>query len=253
MLAIERRNLILERLQKEKRVLVNDLSNMFEVSEETIRRDLEKLEQDGFVIKTYGGAVLNEDNYVDLPFAIRKNTNVVEKQIIARLIADMVTDGEHIMMDSSSTAVFAVKYLKNKRNLTVITNSVEVLIELSDVSGWHIVSTGGNLREGTLSLGGTLVEKVFSSYFVDTAIISCKGIDAINGITDSNEANAHFKANILEGARRKVLVIDHTKFDKTALIRIATLKQITHVVTDVKPSEKWLEVFGEYNINCIYP
>ena len=78
MLAIERRNLILEQLQREKRVVVSELSAYFAVSEETIRRDLEKLSEDGFVVKTYGGAVLNEDNVVDMPFVIRKNTNVAE-------------------------------------------------------------------------------------------------------------------------------------------------------------------------------
>ena len=110
MLAIERRNIILEQLQREKRVLVSELSTGFNVSEETIRRDLEKLSEDGFVIKTYGGAVLNENNYVDLPFVIRKNTNVAEKQEIGKLISTLIQDGEHIMLDFSSTAVCATQY-----------------------------------------------------------------------------------------------------------------------------------------------
>ena len=105
--------------------MVSELSAYFAVSEETIRRDLEKLSEDGFVVKTYGGAVLNEDNVVDMPFVIRKNTNVAEKQIIGKLIAAMTQDGEHLMLDSSSTAASAARYLKAKNNLTIITNSVE--------------------------------------------------------------------------------------------------------------------------------
>lgn len=253
MLAIERRNLILEKLQQEKRVLVSELSGLYEVSEETIRRDLEKLESDGYVTKTYGGAVLNENNYADLPFVVRKNTNVAEKQAIAKRLAAMVSDGERLMLDSSSTAVFAAKYLKSKSNLTVVTNSIEILIELSDVSGWNVISTGGNVREGTLSLSGAQVEKAFSSFYVDTAIISCKGIDRENGATDSNETNAFVKQTIFSNAKRRVLAIDHTKFDQTALIKIADLDGLTHVVTDKMPSDEWLAAFDKNGIVCAYP
>ncbi len=101
MLAIERRNDILERLQEEKRVVVSELSAAYNVSEETIRRDLEKLENDGLVVKSYGGAVLKEQSFFDLPFNIRKKQRVAEKQKIARLIADMVRDGEALMLDAS--------------------------------------------------------------------------------------------------------------------------------------------------------
>ncbi|MCI8459031.1 MAG: DeoR/GlpR transcriptional regulator [Clostridia bacterium] len=253
MLAIERRNQILEQLQREKRVVVSELSAFFGVSEETIRRDLEKLSEDGFVVKTYGGAVLNEDNVVDLPFVIRKNTNVTEKQSIGKLVAAMTQDGEHLMLDSSSTAASAARYLKTKNNLTIITNSVEALIELSEVSGFNIISTGGVLKEGTLSLTGAQVDRSFASYNVDTAVFSCKGIDKAAGITDSNETNAHFKQTLLSAARRKILAIDHTKFDKTALVRICRLGELTHVVTDQKPNDDWLAALAEAGVACVYP
>ena len=89
MLAIERRNAILEKLQVERRVVVSELSQLYNVSEETIRRDLEKLENDGYVIKSYGGAVLNENTNVDLPFNVRKNRNVLGKQKIAAIVSEM--------------------------------------------------------------------------------------------------------------------------------------------------------------------
>lgn len=253
MLAIERRNLILEQLQREKRVVVSELSAHFAVSEETIRRDLEKLSEDGFVVKTYGGAVLNEDNVVDMPFVIRKNTNVSEKQIIGKLIADMVQDGEHLMIDASSTSAATARALKTKNNLTVITNSVEILIELSDAAGFNVVSTGGVLKMGTLQLTGSQVNRSFALYNVDTAIFSCKGIHKTSGITDSNETNAYIKQTILSCARRKILAIDHTKFDRSALVRICNLSEITHVVTDVKPSDEWINCLNDKNIACIYP
>ena len=107
MLAIERRNEILEKLQIEKKVVVSELSQLFGVSEETIRRDLEKLENDGLVIKSYGGAVLNEHSIFELPFNIRKNQRVVEKQKIAREVAKLVHDGESMMLDASSDQIIS--------------------------------------------------------------------------------------------------------------------------------------------------
>ena len=137
MLALERRNLILEKLQTERRVVVSELSQLYEVSEETIRRDLDKLEKEGLATKSYGGAVINENVSIDLPFNIRKNQNVGGKQKMAEIVAEMVQDGDHIFLDASTTAVFIAKALKDKERLTVITNSMEILIELSDVSGWN--------------------------------------------------------------------------------------------------------------------
>ena len=110
MLALERRNLILEKLQEEKRVVVSELSQLYSVSEETIRRDLDKLEKEGLATKSYGGAVINEDVGIDLPFNIRKNQNVQGKQKMAEIAASMVNDGDHIFLDASTTAVFVAQH-----------------------------------------------------------------------------------------------------------------------------------------------
>ena len=155
MLALERRNQILEKLQIEKRVVVSELSQLYKVSEETIRRDLDKLEKEGLAIKSYGGAVINEDVSIDLPFNVRKNQNVTGKQRMAELAASLVKDGDHIFLDASTTAVFIAKALKERERLTVITNSLEILLELADVSGWNIISTGGVMQEGYLAFLGS--------------------------------------------------------------------------------------------------
>ena len=175
MLAIERRNEILEKLQTDRRVVVSELSQIYEVSEETIRRDLDKLVNDGYAIKSYGGAVINENMNIDLPFNIRKNRNVIGKQRIAELVAKIVQDGDSIMLDASSTAVYIAKGLKDKKNLTLITNSMEIVIELLDMSDWRVLSTGGVSREGSFALVGTQTNRMLQSYHADKAIISCKG------------------------------------------------------------------------------
>lgn len=253
MLAIERRNEILEKLQAERRVVVSELSQFYKVSEETIRRDLEKLVNDGYAIKSYGGAVINENTNIDLPFKVRKNHNVIGKQRIAGLFNKMVKDGDSIMLDASSTAVYVVKALKDKKNLTVITNSVEIIIELLDVPDWKILSTGGVSREGSFALVGPQTDRMLRSYHVDKAVISCKGIDLQAGITDSDELHADNKRTMLESAREKILVVDGSKFGKVAFNTIAGLGEITSVVTDEKPDEQWLKAMEAAGTECIYP
>ncbi len=254
MLAIERRNEILEKLQKEKRVVVNELSKFYNVTEETIRRDLEKLEKDGYVVKSYGGAVLNENSNLDMPFNIRKNTNVSGKQKIAEIVTGIVKDGERIILDSSSTAVFIAKALKEKKkNLTIITNSIEIIIELFDAQDWRVISTGGLAMEGSLALVGPQTDQMLHSYYVDRAIISCKGFSMENGITDSNELHAGNKKTMLGRADCKILAVDSSKFGHTAFTNIARLEHISIIITDEKPEERWLALFERNNVTCLWP
>lgn len=252
MLAVERRNLILDKLQKEGKVVVNELSERFGVSEETIRRDLDKFDKEGLAVKTYGGAVLNEDNNTDMPFNIRRKTNMQGKRIIAEIIEALVNDGESIIVDPSTTAVAIMKALRSKRKLTVITNSIEVLVELTDVVGWDIISTGGNLKENYLALVGPRAVDTIAAVNADKVILSCKGMDMEKGITDANELFTQVKKNMLTSAKEKILAVDRTKFNRIAFSQICSITDIDIVVTDVKPSEEWLRYFKEKGITCLY-
>jgi len=253
MLAIERRNAILEKLQEERRVVVSELSDLFEVSEETIRRDLEKLENDGFAIKSYGGAVLNENSNLDLPFNIRKQRNVVGKQKIAEKISQMVHDGENIFLDASSTAVAIAKAIKEKKDIRVITNSLEIAIELSDIPGFEVISTGGVTIGSSFAQVGHLTDRAINSYYVDKAIISSKGFELEAGFTDSDERHANNKQSMLRNAKEKILAVDNSKFDRISVAKIGDLKDITTIVTDIKPKEEWLLEFEKFGVECIYP
>ncbi|MDO5136070.1 MAG: DeoR/GlpR family DNA-binding transcription regulator [Eubacteriales bacterium] len=253
MLALERRNLILVKLQQEKRVLVNELSQLYGVSEETIRRDLDKLEKEGVATKSYGGAVINEDLGIDLPFNIRKNQNVVGKQRMAEIVASQVHDGEHLCLDASTTAVFVARALKEKERLTIVTNSVEILLELADVSGWNIISTGGMMKEGYLAFWGAKTEEVIRSYYVDSAIFSCKTLDQKWGVMESQEAFASVKKAMIGSARRRILVVDSSKFDQTSFSVCGSLRDVDLVVTDQKPSGEWRDYLEKLGIQCRYP
>ncbi|PXV93685.1 DeoR family transcriptional regulator [Lachnotalea glycerini] len=251
MLAIERKNEILAILQKEQRVLVAELSQKYNVTEETIRRDLEKLEKEGFVKKTYGGAVLNSNTNLDLPLRIREKTNKKEKQIIAKIVAELIEEGETIMLDSSSTSLMVAKNLKQIRKLTVITNSVEVLIEFAGNKGINVISTGGMLRESSLSLVGKTAERTLMNFNVDKAVISCKGIDLDKGITESNESEAEIKSIMRKCAKTTILAIDNSKFDNISFIKVGDLNKNDIVITDKMLQDKWNQYFEEREIKVI--
>ena len=252
MLAIERRNAILARLNSEGKVIVANLSREFDVTEETIRRDLEKLDSEGLAKKTYGGAVLNQDLNNDIPFNVRRGTNVDLKQRIAEVLATQIHDGDYLMLDASSTAIQVAKAIKNRKNITLISNSVEILLEMSDKEGWNILSTGGTLKKGSLALVGTSAERMIREFHVDMAICSAKGIDISRGVTDSNEKDTEIKRAIFSSANRKVLAIDSTKFDKLSFVRVCDIQEIDTIVTDRQPSERWMEYLRDRRVEVLY-
>lgn len=251
MLAPERRQKIIDLIHQDKRVLVSDLSKMFDVTEETIRRDLEKLEKEGILSRTYGGAVLNRHTNEDLPYTTRNTINMDMKREIALKAMDLINDGDTLMVDPSSTSFEFMKTLNNKNNLTVITNSINILHEFAS-SALNIISTGGSLRSRSLSLVGPTAHDTVQKYNVDTAVIGCKGLSFDKGISDSNEPECELKKYMLSHADRIILLADHTKFDKTAFVKLADLEQIDYLITDRKPSAEWLELLGRKNIEVVY-
>lgn len=234
-------------------MVVSELSQRFGVSEETIRRDLDRLDKDGLAVKSYGGAVLNENASIDMPFNVRKKRNITGKQRIARLVAELVESGDHIILDASSTAVFIARALKDKKNLTVITNSIEIMIELAEMPGWKIISPGGSLREGYLALGGPQVQEGLRAYHVEKAFLSCKGADLEAGLTDGNEDFAETKRVMMRCARETILVADSTKLDAVGFAHICGVEEIDAMVLDRRPPQHWLEYCAAHEIRCLYP
>ena len=156
------------------------------------------------------------------------------------------------MVDSSSTALYLIKKIKDKKDLTIITNSVKILLELADKNDWTVLSTGGVLKKGALSLMGSSAEKMINSYHVDTAICSCKGLDMLLGVTDSNENYCLIKQAMIASADRRILALDSEKFDKKSFVRICGVSEVDMVVTDSEPDEKWIDYCEKNDIELIY-
>lgn len=249
---MKRLDKIKQKVEFEKKVTVSDLSKTFGVTEETIRKDLEKLESDRFLTRTFGGAIYNNPlQNENINFYMRASINLEEKRRIASLFYNILGNRRTIVADSSTTVMETIKLLKNNNNLTIISSSTEIFRELSG-SSVNIISIGGIFNEVTLSLQGNLAKENIRRYHMDIALISCKGLDMYNGIMDSNEGDADIKMEMVKHASEVVLLADHTKFNKKAFIQFLDLEKLNYLITDMKPEDKWIEFCSKCNIQLIY-
>lgn len=250
-LGLERRQKIMELLKQDNKVYVNTLSKLFKVTEETIRRDLEKLETEGLLCRSHGGAVLKGPTSEDLSFSRRSVENSPFKQIIAEKAKLLINDGDTVMVDSSTTVSALIRLLTTKKNITMITNSIKLLNDFADTD-FKMISSGGDLRAHSFALVGTSACKALARYYVDFAIISCKGIDREKGIMESNEAESNVKQQMSQQAKSTILLVDHSKFDKIAFTKTLDFSDIDYIITDQEPDMNWISFFRKHDIKLIY-
>lgn len=251
MLGLERRQKIMEKIRLDRKVYVSELAKSFKVTEETIRRDLEKLESQDLLRRSYGGAVIVESTSDELSYTRRSTINSESKLAIAEKAANLIHDGDTIMMDSSTTCQALLQRLKGQRDITVITNSIRLMSDFTN-SGFKMICTGGTMRESSCALTGSIACQTLSKYYVDFAFISCKSIDLKKGIMESNESESRVKSVMMQQARKTILLVDHSKFDKTAFVKCDDFEHIDTVVTDDAPSKEWQEYFSEHHISLIF-
>ena len=243
---------IREQVKNEKKVTVSELSKIYKVTEETIRRDLEKLEKEGFLTRTFGGAVLNSASQKEhIHFYKRTSINQKEKAKIAQLFKEVLDQKRTIAADASTTVMEAIRLLKANRNITVLSSSTEIFREMTG-SEIHILSTGGVFNEDSLSLQGNLAKENIRRYHVDLALLSCKGLDMDKGIMDSSEREADVKPEMVKQALEVALLADHTKFNQTAFVNFLSIDKLDYLITDEKPDDKWVDYCNENDIKLIY-
>ena len=251
MLAAERRRVITERIKATGQVVVSALSAEFQVSEETIRRDLESLEKEGIATRIYGGAVLQGNDHTPPPYSIRKNTSIEPKVSIARKLSQLVCDGDTLMVDESSTAAYAVRALRQKKNITLITNSLELLREMTGQDTWHIISTGGSLKTDVLAHVGPHALRTVRSYHASYAVLSCRGINEQLGLADSDDAVVQIKQAMIEACDCAILLADHRKFDRSGLVALGSLDRVDKLITDTPPSLQWQQRLARSGVELV--
>ncbi len=240
-------------IKQEKKVSVAELSIEYAVTEETIRRDLDKLENEGLITRTFGGAVLNMEKVTEnIDYLRRAQTNRDEKVIIGQLVAEEISTKITIGADASSTVMEAIALLQDRSDVTVLTNSVKIIREL-DQASINIISTGGIVNRKTFSMQGNFVRRVLNDYYVEVVLISCKALEIDGGVFDSNDEEAELKKVLISRGQKVILLVDHTKFNKVAFVKVLDLDQLDMVITDQEPEEDWKRIFKEKNIKLKYP
>lgn len=241
MLVAERHQKIVELINEQKSMRVTELSQTFSVTEETIRRDLEKLESEGKLSRSHGGALtLGTPEEREVPYFEREITNIKQKKEIALLAAKQINEKDTVILDASSTALYMARVLEDMP-ITVVTNSIKVALELSKKQQINVISTGGTMLPKSLSFVGPLGEASLSNYNVNKAFISCQSFHVEHGISDSNESQARIKKKMIERAENVYIMVDYTKIGKKAFAYISDIDVIDYVITDSKVNEDHVE------------
>lgn len=252
MLGFERRDIIKRLVTSEGKVLVVDLAKHFDVSEETIRRDLIQLEEEKVLVRTHGGA---QSHYktIELPYNTRHQLNSDKKIQIAEKALEYIPEESTIYIDSSSSGYELIKIMaQSNKPYTVITNSIMALNLPYNFSNLNIISTGGERRKKSHALVGFLAINSIGNYNVDFSIMSCRSIHLENGVMDTNEQDATIKRSMLKQSRNNILLIDSTKFDSLSMIKVSDINSIDILITNSKPSEEWIKICQKYNIELAY-
>lgn len=252
MLAVERRNQIEQLISKNKSVLVVDLAKRFDVTTETIRGDLEKLEKQGVLVRTYGGATVVEGNEPDMAIQVRDTINYEGKHNIGTRAAQLIKDGETIFLDASTSSLHVARNIKEKRGVTVITNAEKVVMELAGCDNIRVICTGGRLEPKNMSYVGRIAEKVIRDhYYANKFFFSCRGVTLHRGLMESSEAEAEIKKAMLDMSESAVLLCDHKKLGRLGVNLISQITDIDCLITDVKLDEEWTKALTENDVNLI--
>jgi DeoR family transcriptional regulator of aga operon len=230
---VSRRKKILEQVKETGEVLVADLSRQFEVSEVTIRNDLEYLERKNLLIRARGGAI-HTDNQVGIDQKItdKNKIHMAEKTAIGKKAASLIGDHETIIIDSGTTTAEIARHLGEDRHLNVITNALNIANLLVGYANINVIVPGGYLRQNSMSLVGPLAEKNLRNFFVDKAFLSTDGFDTKQGIYTPNIDEAYLNGIMIEISKEVILVTDSSKFKRKSLAFICGLDKLKTVVTD---------------------
>ncbi|KAA9345455.1 MULTISPECIES: DeoR/GlpR family DNA-binding transcription regulator [Larkinella] len=251
MLPNQRRDKILELLKEDGSAKIVNLARIFKVTEVTIRQDIEKLEKDGLVIKDHGGAYLKNVEDQVRTVSLGNQENIDKKERIASKCLEFIESGDTIILDSGSTTTEIAKKLRGYRNLTVITNALNIALILGAETGIEVIMTGGEFKPPTLSLTGQKAADFFKGINVQKLFLATAGISLKAGLTYPSISDLVVKKAMIDAADVTYLVADSTKIGKSAFASLGALSLIDYIITDATIQEKYKQVFHDNEIELI--
>ena len=233
MFTSERHEIIKEMLIEQGKVSVKDLSEKFSLSEDAIRKDLRKMEQEGILKRVYGGAILKEAKYIR-NVDERKDVNADAKKEIAQKAYDLIEAGDTIFLDISTTNIYLAKLLFNgKKNCFIVSNMIEILQILAGNAQLTIIGTGGTVNKELNGFVGTMTMDVVKNYHFDKAFLGTLGISkAFDKFTTFDMDDGFVKKMVIEHSEETYVMMDHTKFYQQGSYHYASLQEATCIITD---------------------
>lgn len=244
-----RHKFIIESIQKEGSVSVVDLALKFDVSEMTVRRDLNELERVGLIRRVHGGAVSARGRSYEPPLAVRSNENRTIKDRLGRYAVGMVAEGDSISLDIGSTTHAVADHLKNIRNITVITPSLSIAALFLDRADVRLILPGGVVRPGETSMVGDLAHRNLKVLFVDRLFLGAGAIDSKAELTEYNMDDALIKQTMICNAKEVTLVMDSSKFQKVAFAHVASFNVLQQLITDAMPPKPLLDALKRAGVS----
>ena len=252
----ERLHLIMEKIYKEKKIVVKDLADEFNRSLPSIRLDLAELESRGLINRTHGGAILADmvnNNYIASKtfLQLREETKKAEKQRIGKAVLDLIQDGDSIMIDGGSSTYYVAKYLGEKRGLTIITTSYHMLPVLLEIPDAKIYLTGGLIHRDYEDLIGDITVDAIQRFKPSYSIIGIDGISIKHGLTTTDPLMANIKKRIMSVSDKVILASDSSKFGKVCLMHVADLEEIYAIVTDTDVPAEFVNAIEPMNTKLV--
>lgn len=245
----ERLDQIVVLIREQGRVSVAELSQRFDVSPVTIRNNLTTLEQQGLLVRTHGGAMTGPtDGLVEPAFTLRQKARAVEKERIGRAAAELVQDGDTIALDASTTAWQVACYVKDRHELTVVTNGLCIALEFLHSPGATVVMPGGTLRTASASLVGELGARVLEQYHVQKGFFGARGLTLEEGLTDVNQYEVELKRRMVEISKKVIAIVDASKWGEVAFASFASLDQVSQVIADTAVPTEMVAALRERGI-----
>ena len=252
MFSLERQDEILEYIRKNRSVQVSELAARLYVSAATIRRDLKALEDLGLIKKTHGGAILHEQSSHTTSLTFRKDLNAEAKKKIAALALPLIQNCKSIFIGCGSSDI-ALAEICDLEYKTILTNGLITASVLAEKNNLEVILPGGTVHYLSQSVTGTQAVRQLSECFVDATVISCSGISPEGSISEMLTDMSEIKKLMLQNSNTKILLIDHTKYSKTGIYRIAHISDFDYIVTDRKPPVELFTQAEKGNCKIIYP
>lgn len=254
MLARERHNKIVEMVNRDGSVLVKELAELFDVTEDSIRKDLSMLQSKGLLKKTYGGAVKNRVNAHELHVSQRKGKNVKEKQAVARRAFELLKEGDVIFLDISTSNIELIRMIvEADLKITVVTNMIDVMLSFTQPSDTNLIFIGGQLNRGRDGFVGSYTCRQIEEFHFDKAFMGVVGVNLeSNKVYTYVTEDALTKRTAMDASAECYMMMENRKFSMEGNYRFANVDDFAGIILDSRPEDEILRQLERYNVELFF-